>query len=87
VDQKWSGHFARSGKRKGIRPILVFRHRECPKKFQGVKCHGCRKFGHIVKDCQSKGKMQFKVKVRSMNNEEAITMIEEAKEDFLEGLK
>jgi hypothetical protein len=61
--------------------------RECPKKFQGVKCHGCGKFGHIVKDCQSKGKMQFKVKVRSMNDEEAITTIKEAKEDFLEGLK
>jgi hypothetical protein len=61
--------------------------RECPKKFQGVKCHRCGKFGHIVRDCQSKGKMQFKVKVRSMNNEETTTMIEEAKEDFLEGLK
>jgi hypothetical protein len=61
--------------------------RECSKKFQGVKCHGCGKFGHIVKDCRSKGRMQFKVKVRSMNNKEAITMIEEAKEDFPEGSK
>jgi hypothetical protein len=31
--------------------------------------------------------MQFKVKVRSMNDEETITMIEEAKEDFPKGLK
>jgi hypothetical protein len=31
--------------------------------------------------------MQFKVKVRSMNDEEAITMIKEAKEDFPEGSK
>jgi hypothetical protein len=31
--------------------------------------------------------MQFKVKVRSMNDEETITMIEETKEDFPEGLK
>jgi hypothetical protein len=61
--------------------------RECPKKFQGVKCHGCGKFGHIVKDCCSKGKMQFKVKVRSMNDEETITTIKEAKEDFPEGSK
>jgi hypothetical protein len=31
--------------------------------------------------------MQFKVKVRSMNDEETTTMIKEAKEDFLEGSK
>jgi hypothetical protein len=31
--------------------------------------------------------MQFKVKVRSMNNEETTTMIKETKEDFPEGSK
>jgi hypothetical protein len=61
--------------------------KECRKKYQGVKCHGCGKFRHVAKDYQSKGKMQFKVKVRSMNDKETKTMIEKDKEDFLEGSK
>jgi hypothetical protein len=64
--------------------------KECPKKThgtQGVKCYGCRKFGHVAKYCRSKGKAQFKVKVRSINDEETMTKVKEIKEDFQNGSK
>jgi hypothetical protein len=61
---------------------------ECPKKPQGgTKCYECGRFRHLAKDCQSKGKTQFKIKVRSMNDKETTTIVKEAKEDFPEGLK
>jgi hypothetical protein len=70
--------------------------KECPtkpKKGNG-NCYACGKFGHKAADCRSKGKTQFKIKVRSMNDDETSKQIdelkkqiEEIKKDFPKGLE
>jgi hypothetical protein len=70
--------------------------KECPTKPKkgNNNCFACGKFGHKAADCQSKGKTQFKIKVRSVNDEETTKQIdelkkqiEEIKKDFPKGLE
>jgi hypothetical protein len=70
--------------------------KECPTKPKkgNNNCFTCGKFGHKAADCRSKGKTQFKIKVRSVNDEETTKQfdelkkqIEEIKKDFLKGLE
>jgi hypothetical protein len=47
-------------------------------------CFTCGKFGHKAADCRSKGKTQFKIKVRSVNDEETTKQIDELKKQIEE---
>jgi hypothetical protein len=47
-------------------------------------CYACGKFGHKAADCRSKGKTQFKMKVRSMNDDETSKQIDELKKQIEE---
>jgi hypothetical protein len=47
-------------------------------------CYVCGKFGHKAADCRSKGKTQFKIKVRSMNDDETSKQIDELKKQIEE---
>jgi hypothetical protein len=67
--------------------------KDCPTKpKKGNNCFACGKFGHKATDCRSKGKMQFKMKVRAVNDKETTKQIdelkrqiEEIKKNFLKG--
>jgi hypothetical protein len=59
--------------------------KECPTKAKkGNNCFACGKFGHKAADCRSKGKTQFKIKVRSINDEETTKQIDELKKQIEE---
>jgi hypothetical protein len=59
--------------------------KECPTKpKKGNNCFACGKFGHRAMDCRSKGKMQFKMKVRAVNNDETTKQIDELKKQIEE---
>jgi hypothetical protein len=60
--------------------------KECPNKPKKVNgnCFSCGKFGHKAADCRSKGKTQFKIKVRSMNEDETTKQIDELKKQIEE---
>jgi hypothetical protein len=60
--------------------------KECPTKPKkgNNNCFACGKLGHKAADCQSKAKTQFKIKVRSVNDEEATKQIDELKKQIEE---
>jgi hypothetical protein len=60
--------------------------KECPTKPKkgNNNCFACGKFRHKAADCRSKGKTQFKIKVRSVNDEDTTKLIDELKKQIEE---